>query len=224
MEEKNLLKSAGSHAILEQAISNHSETIEVGDFFAQLLPNPEEAPAIKDNVNSGVLNQLFASTISQEINLYHLREQSESNQNPSNKALQASSLVGRSILAQNNLVYLEANNSVKAQLKINKSARHVLVYVENEDHDIIRIIPLGDVLLNDIWFTWDGNTRKGVAAPEGEYKFIVSAICESRVVELPVFTYNKVIRASFNESKVIELYFENDMVLNIMDVAEILND
>ncbi len=229
MDENNKNKMAGSPKVPTKAENNSSiakqATIELQDFFANLIPEPLETNVKQDMDSDELFSQLLASSISQGIDDYHDKFETHLPINSSNKALQASSLIGRSVLVEDGYFYIEKGAEGIGRLNIKAPAHHVFVYVENEDEEIVRIIPLGDDLQGEVSFTWNGLTRTGEIAVEGEYRFIVSALSQGRVIELKAFTYNKIIRAAFDSANDdVRLYFENDLTMQLSDVVEILKD
>lgn len=231
MQEKQSQQKAGSQNAQEQSLHNdtlsESVTIELQDFFANLIPEPVTTSTNTTQAmdTDEVFSQLLASSISQGIDEFNHGFNAHPQINSSNQALHASSLIGRSVLVTGGNFYFENNNPVIGRLNISNRCHHVYVYVEDERGEIVRIIPLGDGLCGEISFTWNGKTRNNNSAEEGEYRFIVSALCNSRVIELPVLTYNKIIRAALgNGTDDIWLYFENDQTMNLNEVLEILKE
>ena len=200
-------------------------TIELQDFFANLIPEPIDTN-LKQNMDSDELfSQLLASSISQGIDNYTAESDNNEIVNTSSKALQASSLIGRSVLVEDGYFYIECGQSALGRLSITDKIHHIFVYIENEFEDIVRIIPLGDDLFGEVTFTWNGVTRTGEKAPEGEYRFIVSCLSQGRVIELKPLTYNKIIRVSFERlDNEVRLFFENDLTMKLSDVVEILKE
>jgi len=229
VEKRQSKNAAGSPNLLTEnqtkdSIAEHA-TIELQDFFANILSAPIDTSLKKDMDADELFSQLLASSISQSIDEFNDKPHSETPNNSSNKALQASSLIGRCVLVEGGHFYIESGESVTGRLKISNKAHHIFVYIENEQGEIVRILPLGDDLLGEVSFIWNGITRTGDVAAEGEYRFIVSCICNGRVVGLKAMTYNKIIRVSFDQnSDDIWLYFENDQTMNLNQVVEILKD
>lgn len=229
MEDKSSKQVAGSHKVSTQKSKNSSiaqrATIELQTFFANLIPKPLASNIKKEMETDELFSQLLASSISQGIDDYHEGFATHHPANSSSKALQASSLIGRSVLVEDGYFYIESGNTASGRLNITDKVHHVFVYIENEDEEIIRIIPLGDNLSGEVSFTWNGITRTGDVAAEGEYRFIVSCLCKGRVLELKALTYNKVIRVSFDSaSDDVRLYFENDLTMKLSEIVELLNE
>jgi flagellar basal-body rod modification protein FlgD len=110
----------------------------------------------------------------------------------SSQALQASSLVGRSVLVDDNVFGMEEGEEVKGKLITDKPASNVNIYVENVAGEIIQTVPVGSVKAGDFTFTWDGNGSDGEPAPEGAYRFRVAGLVDGEANELQAMTYRKV--------------------------------
>ena len=229
MNDKSSENLAGGQSLLNSEQQSQSvdrpATLKLEEFFANLIPDPVDNKLHNHMESDDFFAQLLASSISQEIENYQHKLESAALSNTSTKALQASSLVGRSVLIESGEFYLESGLEIPGRLKLDDKSHHIFVYVENEDEDIVRIIPLGDSEAGDLGFIWNGQTRTGEMAEDGVYRFIVSCISKGRVMELKAMTYNKVVRAAYEYSKdEIWLYFENDQMMNMVDVIEILRD
>ncbi len=216
VDKKKLTESVGQSSFLQE-----KQATELQKFFSDVIPPPIAIDTEKDMETDELFSQLLSS-ITQGIEDFNKSEDQEFD-NTSNKALRASSLIGRSVLVQDGRFYLEEGASALGRLLIDEKAHHVLIYVENEALEIVRIIPLGDDICGEVTFTWNGVTRTGERAPEGDYRFIVSSICNSRVKEQQAYTYNKIIRVSYEGfSSDMVLHFENDFSMKLNEVVEIL--
>lgn len=226
MEDKNNNPCNGgskpSAKVTNDAFLDEKQALELQDFFEDVIPPAIETPFDNTLNETETFSQLFASSISQGIDDFYKRKVL-STDNSSNKALQASSLIGRSVLVEEGRFYLEEAGSATGWLCIDNKVLHVLVYVENEQQEIVRIIPLGDDISGEISFTWNGVTRTGERAPEGDYRFIVSSIANSRVQAQKVYTYSKIIRVTFEDEALdMRLHFDNEGSMKLDEVIEII--
>lgn len=123
------------------------EPMDNGDFLGQLA---------QFSTVSGIdsLNQGFAGL-------------SESMQ--SDQLLQASTLVGRSVLASGNIGWLEDGGEISGALELESSASNVQVEITNAAGELIQRIDLGEQQPGLAKFTWDGRDIDNDPAPEGHY-------------------------------------------------------
>ncbi|HHQ13552.1 MAG TPA: flagellar hook assembly protein FlgD [Chromatiales bacterium] len=89
----------------------------------------------------------------------------------SNQALQASTLVGRSVLAEGNLVNLRGEDStVKGGVDLPYATGSAFVRIFDNSGQPIRDIPLGPRNAGVNTFEWDGKLPDGEQAPPGLYR------------------------------------------------------
>ena len=99
----------------------------------------------------------------------------------SSQALQASSLVGRSVLVQDNVFGMSEGEAVKGKLVSDTAASNVNIYVENIAGEVVQTVPVGNTQAGGFTFTWDGQTANGEAAAAGAYRFRIVGLIGSLV-------------------------------------------
>lgn len=87
----------------------------------------------------------------------------------SNQALQASSLVGRTVLVPSGVGTLPAGGSISGALNLPSSSGSVGINVQDGAGQVIRRLELGSQPSGEVYFNWDGMTNAGVAAEAGRY-------------------------------------------------------
>ena len=95
----------------------------------------------------------------------------------SNQALQASSLVGRTVLVPSAIGTLPVGGSISGALELPASSGSVGVNVQDASGQMIRRLQLGAQSAGQVYFNWDGMTNAGVPAASGRY--FISAGCHS---------------------------------------------
>jgi flagellar basal-body rod modification protein FlgD len=90
------------------------------------------------------------------------------------QSMQATSLIGKTILADGNSFSL-LNGSANLSMKLEGAAESVVVDVINASGRIIKSTDLGANAPGIKSFTWDGSTNEGGIAPNGQYTFQVNA-------------------------------------------------
>ena len=87
----------------------------------------------------------------------------------SNQALQASSLVGRTVLIPSKEATLVGGESVNGVVELSESSSSVGVTITDSSGQVIRRLELGTQSSGDIYFNWDGTDIDGKAVAEGQY-------------------------------------------------------
>lgn len=105
----------------------------------------------------------------------------------SNNALQASSLVGRSVTVESEKSTLVKGGIVAGSVELVAPTKDLKISVFDEEGALIQKIPVGEVSQGEMVFRWDGQNievngelldwepEEGAAAAAGEYRFEVTA-------------------------------------------------
>lgn len=93
----------------------------------------------------------------------------------SNSALQASSLVGRSVLAPGGFAQLESGSNVLGQVELNTSTVNLNIEITDSSGQLVKTIPMGTQGAGEISFTWDGTDNNGNFLPPGGYRIQAAA-------------------------------------------------
>ncbi|WP_019026988.1 flagellar hook assembly protein FlgD [Colwellia piezophila] len=162
------------------------------DFFALLTKELSNQDPTKPVDNNEMISQMTAFSTTDGVNQLNKSFDIFARSMTSSQALQASSLVGRSVLVEDNVFGMEEGEAVKGKLVSEQAASNVNIYVENIAGEIIQTVPVGNVAAGGITFTWDGQTAKGEPAPEGAYRFRIVGLVDGQASELEAMTYRKV--------------------------------
>ena len=162
------------------------------DFFALLTKELANQDPTKPVDNSEMISQMTAFSTTDGVAKLNKSFDLFASSMTSSQALQASSLVGRSVLVEDNVFGMGEGEKVKGKVIADKAASNVKIYVENIAGEVIQTVPVGDVKKGGAGFTWDGQTAKGEAAPAGAYRFRIVGLVEGQAAELETMTYRKV--------------------------------
>jgi len=162
------------------------------DFFALLTKELANQDPTKPVDNNEMISQMTAFSTTDGVSELNDQFANFATSMSSSQALQASSLVGRSVLVDDNTFGLSAGDSAKGKLKTDEPASQVFIYVENQAGQIIQTVPVGNVNAGEFTFSWDGQTSQGEAAPEGAYRFRIYGLVNGEKSELQAMTYRKV--------------------------------
>lgn len=93
----------------------------------------------------------------------------------SNQALQASTMVGRTVSVPTSSINLTAGEAVKGTVSLSANSSQVTLNVKDESGQTVKELSLGAQSAGDVNFTWDGTDDSGSALPDGEYTFVAEA-------------------------------------------------
>lgn len=88
----------------------------------------------------------------------------------SSSALQASSLVGRSVLAPGGYSQLETGNPVVGEVELAASTTNLTLEIVDSAGQTVKTINMGTQASGSVDFSWDGTDDSGNALPPGGYK------------------------------------------------------
>ncbi len=162
------------------------------DFFALLTQELSHQDPTKPVENNEMISQMTAFSTTDGVSQLNDQFTNFASSMSSSQALQASSLVGRSVLVNDNVFGMEQGETVKGKLITDLPASNVNIYVENAAGEIVQTVPVGSVEQGEFTFTWDGQTSAGEPAPEGAYRFRIAGLVDGEASELQAMTYRKV--------------------------------
>ncbi|MFI8373889.1 flagellar hook assembly protein FlgD [Pseudomonas helleri] len=91
----------------------------------------------------------------------------------SSQALQASSLVGRSVIVQTSEAYVDpaSGKAFNGTVVVADANSTPTVTITNADGEVVRTLDLGTQQAGNSEFTWDGKNDEGVLLEKGSYTF-----------------------------------------------------
>ncbi len=102
----------------------------------------------------------------------------------SSQALQASALVGRTVLINTDSTLLQPGGVVGGKIDLQSSAMDLKVNISNESGVLVNQVSLGSQQRGDVHFMWSGKDADGNQLPAGRYKF--EAVASTGGVEAQV--------------------------------------
>jgi flagellar basal-body rod modification protein FlgD len=162
------------------------------DFFALLTKELSNQDPTKPVDNNEMISQMTAFSTTDGVQKLNESFDSFATSMTSSQALQASSLVGRSVLVEDNVFGMAEGEAVKGKLVSDQAASNVNIYVENIAGEVIQTVPVGNVAAGGVTFTWDGQTSNDQPAAEGAYRFRIVGLVDGEASELQAQTYRKV--------------------------------
>ncbi|MNQ41471.1 MULTISPECIES: flagellar hook assembly protein FlgD [unclassified Pseudomonas] len=132
----------------------------------------------------------------------------------SSQALQASSLVGRSVIVQTGSAYVDTSKSMTGSVVVPASVASSTVTITDKDGKAVKTIDLGSQPQGNASFVWDGTNAAGEKVEPGTYSFKASAPIDDKPVDL--ITY---LPATVNSVTVSQT--GGEMMLNLANMGTI---
>ncbi|HDS1815861.1 flagellar hook assembly protein FlgD [Pseudomonas putida] len=131
----------------------------------------------------------------------------------SSQALQASSLVGRSVVVQNNKAVVDTTESFNAQFVVPQAISEAKITIKDKDGNTVKTIELGEQKAGYADFIWDGTNASGEKVDPGTYTFTASTTVDGKSVQMSTLLPAKVTSVSFSAA--------GEMVLNLAGVGKV---
>jgi len=171
------------------------------DFFALLTQQLAYQDPTKPVENDQMIAQMTNFTMADGIGSLNESFQSFAESMTSNQALQASSLVGRSVLTQSDEIVFTGESLARGNIELDKPATMMKVRIENDKGELVRSFSVENPKAGKNDFVWDGTDANNEAVAAGVYKIKVEAnYTDGTTASLPVNVYTPVGSVSMNGS------------------------
>lgn len=117
----------------------------------------------------------------------------------SSQALQASSLVGRSVIVNAGATYVDPTKGMSGQVVIPADTTATSIKISNSDGVLVDTIDLGAQKTGTTDFTWDGKDSTGTTLAAGNYSFVANGTVKGTGTALTTYlpaTVNSVTTAA----------------------------
>ncbi|AZF28137.1 flagellar hook assembly protein FlgD [Pseudomonas sp. R2-60-08W] len=145
------------------------------DAFLQLLVTQlKNQNPLSPQDNGAFVAQLAQFSSLEGINTLNDSVNNISSNFSSSQALQASSLVGRSIITQTDKALVDTSKSMTGSVAVTAATGNVSVKITDKDGNVVRTLDLGAQSAGVSDFIWDGKNEAGEVASAGTYTFAAS--------------------------------------------------
>lgn len=138
----------------------------------------------------------------------------------SSQTLQAASMIGHGVLAPGSGVQLTGGRAILG-VELASPADSVEVKIRNAAGVVVHTMNLGGKDAGTIPLAWDGRTDSGAAAPDGAYRFEVTAKRDGKAVTSTALAFGEVTSVSTGAQGV-KLNVSDGGSINLADVRQIL--
>lgn len=191
------------------------------DFFALLTQELAHQDPTKPADNNEMISQMTAFSTTNGVEELNKQFTAFASSMSSNQALQASSLVGQSVLVDDNTFGMSEGEGAKGKLVTDEPASNVIIYVENTAGEIVQTVPVGSVDAGEFTFAWDGQNSDGEDLPAGAYRYRIGGIVDGEASELHAMTYRKVDSVSLSGANGVVLNLNGGSSMALADVIEV---
>lgn len=192
------------------------------DFFALLTQQLAYQDPTKPVENDQMIAQMTNFTMADGIGQLNASFKGLSESMTSNQALQASSLVGRSVLTQSDQIVFTGESLSRGHINLDRPADNMRVSIEKPNGELVTNFNVNNPALGKNEFVWDGTDANGDPMPPGVYKIKVEASFAGQNESIPVNVFTPVSSVSLaGNGKGITLNLVGLGAVKLNDVLEV---
>ena len=185
------------------------------DAFLQLLVTQlKNQNPLDPQDNSAFVAQLAQFSSLEGITTLNTSVNNISGSFKSSQALQASSLVGRSVVVQTGSAYVDTTKSMTGSVVVPTSVASSTVTVTDKDGKTVKTIDLGSQAQGNASFVWDGTNTAGEKVDPGTYTFKASAPIDDKATDLITYLPATVNSVTLSQTG-------GEMMLNLANMGSI---
>lgn len=201
--------------------SNNNGALTQSDFFALLTQQLAYQDPTNPVENNEMINQMTSFTMADGINSLNENFANFANSMTSSMALQASSLVGRSVLTTSNDIVFTGETLSRGYINLDSAADTLKVRIENSSGEVVSTFSVANPSLGKNEFVWDGTNSDGETLAAGVYKIYVEASANGETQTVPVNVYTPVTSVSLAGTNGITLNLLGLGTVKLSDVLEV---
>lgn len=193
------------------------------DFFSLLTEQLANQDPTKPVDNDQMVAQMTSFTMADGIEQLNTKFENFATSMTSNQALQASSLIGQSVLVPGNIGNMSTEGQGISGVVVNESTTQNLeITIQNQIGEVVKVIDAGTQPAGNIQFSWDGTDQSGNPMPAGNYVVKAQGEINGEGVSLPTAINRHVDSVSLaGSSQGIILNLDGDVSIELTDVIQI---
>ena len=118
----------------------------------------------------------------------------------SSQALQASTMVGNTVLVPGNQFALSSDGFVSGAIELDTSTSNLVINISDASGQSVRQVDFGTQSSGLTKFSWDGLDNNGNALPEGQYKIEAAAVVNGEAVAQTILVNARVDSVSLSKT------------------------
>jgi flagellar basal-body rod modification protein FlgD len=204
------------------ASTQRNEELGADQFMELMLAQIKNQDPLKPMENGEFLAQIAQFSTVTGVNDLNQAFAEFSGSMLSNQALQASSMVGRTVLVNSDQAPLAAGGRVDGTIDLPATSNDLTVGVYDAAGQLVRTLHLGQQTAGEVAFSWDGLGDDGAALPAGTYTIKAETKLDDEAVALETYVYDQVQSVDLGGGRGIRLNLAGLGTADFSDVRQIM--
>ena len=209
------------YRVQKQNGTSNSNELGKNEFMELMLAQLKNQNQLEPQDNGEFISQLAQFSSLEEMQKLSGNVDDMVGQFRSTQALQASAMVGKSVLAPSSVGVLGADGQITGSIDVPASTGGVRLSIQNEAGELLRQIDLGSSPAGMKSFTWDGQDGNGNPLPQGPYKIVAEASYPEGSQQLATMVSANVDSVSLGQNGSITLNLAGMGSIALSDVQQI---
>lgn len=206
---------------LQQEQTTSGSELGKNEFMELMIAQLKNQNPLEPQDNGEFISQLAQFSSLEEMQSLSGSVDDMASQFRSTQALQASAMVGRTVLAPSSIGVLGADGEISGNVTVPATTSGLMVSIENESGERVRQIDMGEQQPGQIAFSWDGKDGNGNSLPPGPYKVVAEASYPDGLEQLGTMVSANVDSVSLGQGGSITLNLAGMGSIALSDVEQI---
>ncbi len=201
--------------------SGSSNELGKNEFMELMIAQLENQSPLDPQDNGEFISQLAEFSALEEMETLNSTVNNFATQYQSTQALQASAMVGRTVLVPGTEAPLAANGTLAGMVDLPSSTGAMSISIFNQSGELVNRFDMGQQTAGSIPFVWDGTNSKGEAMPYDEYSIKAEASLGGKTTQLSTLLSANVNSVSIAQGGAISLNLSGMGSVPLENVREI---
>lgn len=163
------------YRLQQDQTSGASNELGKNEFMELMIAQLKNQNPLEPQDNGAFISQLAQFSSLEEMQGLSGSVDDMASQFRSTQALQASAMVGRTVLAPSSVGVLGTDGEISGNVSVPATTSGLRISIENESGERVRQIDMGEQQPGLTAFSWDGKDGNGNSLPPGRYKVVAEA-------------------------------------------------
>ena len=209
------------YQIDERTQETNSSELGQEDFLTLMMAQLKHQDPFKPMENGEFLGQMAQFSTVTGIEGMQTSLEQMSGSFTANQTLQASQLIGRSVLVEDSIAHLNTDGSVDGRFELSASSGSVKIDIMDSNGRLVREIEMGEKAAGRHDFSWDGNDSSGDRLPAGQYTIEITAQSGDTREAVAVLLSRGVDSVEFGNDGVVQLNTDNGETILLDQIKQI---